>query len=488
LRHTSRLSSIKRNINRSFFDYIGKRMKKTLLVFALALGMLQATYATDLMDIYKQALDNDPQFKQAYNTYMSNKEAVPQAMSALLPQVTLGGEIGHIRTDSKGSLTLQSFFNNEQRYNYNQYTVQASQAVFNYAAWKAVQSAKASVRAAYATFNAAAQDLIRRVSQAYFNVLLAKDTLEFSKAKKRANKRQLDQAQQRFKVGLDAITSVYEAQAAYDQSVAEVIADDNNLTNQFENLRKFTNHTYYSLSPLRGGHIPLVKPEPANVDEWVNTAIKQNYNLIAAKLTTLSAQENISAQSSGNWPVLSIIGNTTGTHNELNATTTVLAARTMNSQVALSLNFPIFQGGLVISQGRQAQYDYQSAYEQLQAIYRDTIVGSRIAYNTIIDGISKIKADKQTIVSQQNSLNSTEAQFKVGTRTMVDVVNAQRRLFEAQTQLANDQYGYISAIIGLKYLSGTLNVQDIEKINSWLATTRINKFPPRTKKPIHKTK
>ena len=463
-------------------------MKKRLLVLAVTLGISNISSATDLMDIYQQALDNDPQFKAAYSTYMSSKEAVPQALSALLPQVNIGGLMGHISTSSRGSVDFAAFFNNSQRYNFTQYTLQASQAVFNYSAWKSIQSAKASVKAAHAAFNSAAQDLIRRVAKAYFDVLLAKDTLEFSKAKKRANKRQLDQAQQRFKVGLDAITSVYEAQAAYDQSVAEVIADKNNLDNQFELLRKLTNHTYYLLSPLRGGRIPLVKPEPANVDEWVNTAIRQNYSLLAAKFSKLSAYENISAQSSGNWPTLAITGNTTGTHNELNSTTTVLAGRTINSQVALSLNFPIYQGGLVISQGRQARYDYQTATEQMQQTYRDTIVGSRIAYNTIIDGISKIKADKQTIISQQNSLNSTEAQFKVGTRTMVDVVNAQRRLFEAQTQLATDQYGYINAIISLKYLAGTLNVQDLEEINSWLATTRINGFPPRTKKPKYKTK
>jgi outer membrane protein len=462
-------------------------MKRILPVVALLFSINQTGHTADLMDIYKQALENDPAFKQAYSTYMSNKEAVPQALSALLPQVGITGAYGRNVNISRGSSSnpaINAFVNTNQRYDYTNYTVNASQAIFNYQAWKSVQTAKASVKAAYASFNAAAQDLILRVSQAYFNVLLAKDTLQFSKSKKRANKRQLDQAQQRFKVGLDAITSVYEAQAAYDQSVAEVIADKNNLINQFENLRRLTSHTYDELAPLRGGRIPLIRPEPANVEDWVDTALKQNYNLLSARYSRLSAKENIAAQAAGNWPTLAVVGSTNATHNNLNASTPQLSSKVVNNNVSLSLNFPVFQGGLVVSETRQAKYDFQTASEQEHQTYLDTIVNSRIAYNTIIDLISKVKADRQTIVSQQNSLNSTEAQFKVGTRTMVDVVNAQRRLFEAQTQLANDQYAYINAVVNLKFLAGSLNVVDLHEINAWLATDRINAFPPKTKKPV----
>jgi outer membrane protein len=148
------------------------------------------------------------------------------------------------------------------------------------------------------------------------------------------------------------------------------------------------------------------------------------------------------------------------------------------ANVALAMNFPVFQGGLVQSKTRQAQYDFQTSSEKLEQTYRDIVVNSRIAFNTITDGISKVKADRQTIISQRNSLESTEAQFEVGTRTMVDVVNAQQKLFEAQEQLATDQYGLINSILNLKYLAGTLNVNDLEQVNSWLATTRVNGFAP----------
>jgi outer membrane protein len=453
-------------------------MKKTLLCLLFAFGVPFMSHATDLMDIYQQALDNDPLFKQAYSTYMSSSESIPQARSALYPQVGIKGQVARNYENvvtSGGSLV--------STYNSNQWQVNSSQALFNYQAWSQVQQAKASVKASQATFNDSAQNLILRTASAYFQVLLAKDTLNFAEAKKRANKRQFDQAEQRFKVGLDAITSVYEAKAAYDQSVAQVISARNNQINQNENLRKLTNHVYEHLSPLRDSRIPLIKPEPDNVTEWVNTGLRQNYKLFSAKYRLLSSRENIKTQAAASWPTFALQGNATQTHIQANinsnsTTSFFVPSKQTTANLAVAMNFPIFQGGLVEAKTRQAQYDFQTSSQLLEQTYRDVEVNSRIAFNTIIDGISKVKADRQTIISQQNSLESTEAQFQVGTRTMVDVVNAQQRLFEAQQQLASDQYNLINAFLNLKYLAGTLNVNDLEEVNSWLETTRITSFPP----------
>lgn len=441
----------------------------------LATGLSSMVQAADLMDIYHQALENDPVFKAAYSTYMSNTEAIPQARAALYPQVTVGAQTGrNIEDVSAGgshfSLTYDS----------NLWQVNASQAVFNYQAWARVQQAKASVKASQATFNSAAQELILRTAKSYLDVLLAKDTLNFAEAKKRANKRQLEQAEERFKVGLDAITSVYEAKAAYDQSVSEVIAAKNNQINQNENLRKLTNHVYDYLSPLRDSRIPLIKPEPDNVNEWVNTGINQNYQLFAAKFNLQAARDNMKVQAAGGWPTLAIQSNNAQVHSDVSQGSIFAPSKQLSSNIALALNFPVFQGGLVQSQTRQAQFDFQTSSEQLEKTYRDIVVNSRIAFNSIIDGISKVKADRQTVVSRINSLESTEAQFQVGTRTMVDVVNAQQRLFESQRELASDQYNLINALLNLKYLAGTLNANDIEEVNSWLDTTRINRYPPTT--------
>ncbi|KTD26118.1 outer membrane protein TolC [Legionella lansingensis] len=449
-------------------------MKKTLLCLILTVSLSPFVHATDLMDIYLQALENDPTFKQAYSTYMSNTEAIPQARAALYPQLTVSGQASrNIESVRAAGASVAA------TYNSNQWTVTTSQAVFNYQAWSQVQQAKDSVKAAQATFNDAAQDLILRTAKAYFDVLLARDTLNFAEAKKRANKRQFEQAEQRFKVGLDAITSVYEAKAAYDQSVAEVISARNNQINRNEDLRKLTNHIYEHLSPLRDSTIPLIKPEPDNADEWVNTGLLQNYKLFSAKYSLQAARENIKVQAAGNWPTFAIQGNAQQINNQA-PPSFFIPSRQSTANIAIAMNFPVVQGGLVQSQTRQAQFNFQTSSQELEQVYRDVVVNSRIAFNTIIDGISKVKADRQTIISQQNSLESTEAQFQVGTRTMVDVVNAQQRLFEAQEQLARDQYGLINAILNLKYLAGTLNVNDLEEINSWLATTRVSSFPPQS--------
>lgn len=436
------------------------------------LCLCSGAYATDLMDIYEQALENDTVFKNAYDTYMASSEAIPQARSALFPQLGLGGQAGRGLLQTQGGI-----FNNDLSFNTTVWEVTASQAVFNYEAWAAVDKAKASVKGAQATFNDAAQNLILRTASAYFDVLFAKDTLEFAEAKKRANKRQLDQATQRFNVGLDAITSVYEAQAAYDQSVATVISARSNQVNKNENLRKLTNHVYDTLAPLRDSKIPLIKPEPNDANEWIDAGLKHNYKLYASKYALEAAKDNVKSISAGNWPVFAVQGNAMQTHNVIRDSTILTPLKQTQASVVLAMNFPIFQGGLVQSQTRQAQYNFQASSETFEQSYREVVVNSRIAFNNITDGISKVKADRQTIISQKNSLESTEAQFEVGTRTMVDVVNAQQKLFEAQEQLARDQYDLINSVLTLKYLAGTLNVNDIELVNSWLATTRVNGFP-----------
>ncbi|HHS8314973.1 TPA: TolC family outer membrane protein [Legionella pneumophila] len=448
-------------------------MRKSLLCWILTLGVSTHVFATDLMDIYQQALENDTIFKEAYDTYMSSTEAIPQARAALYPQVGLGSQAGRNYQDA-----VAGAFSANQYYGSYLWQVNASQALFNYQAWAKVAQAKASVKAAQASFNDAAQNLILRTAKAYFDVLFAKDTLDFAEAKKRANKRQYDQATQRFQVGLDAITSVYEAKAAYDQSIATVIAARNNQINQSENLRKLTNHVYETLAPLKDSKIPLVKPEPNDVNQWIDTGLKQNYKLYAAKYNLEVAKDNVKAISAGNWPVFSLQSNASQVHNNASGNTVFIPSKQTQANIAIAMNFPVFQGGLVQAQTRQAQYGFQSTSEKLEQTYRDVIVNSRIAFNTITDGISKVKADRQTVISVQNSLQSTEAQFEVGTRTMVDVVNAQQRLFEAQEQLARDQYDLINSILTLKYLAGTLNVNDLEQINSWLATTRVNGFSP----------
>jgi outer membrane protein len=462
-----------------------KKLTQLCLILFLSLGVIPLLHAADLLDVYLQALDNDPVFKIAYSEFMSDSQNVPRARAPLLPQFTVNALTSFSRQNVNAGILLEdpatdtnAVFIIDEGYRTMQWQFSASQAIYNFKAWAEVQEAKASVKSANALFNDASQNLLLRVTEAYLNVLFSHDSLSFVDAKKRANKRQFDQATQRFNVGLDAITSVYDAQAAYDAAVSQAIEAENNVINTGEELRKLTNHIYDNLSPLRDQKIPLIRPEPDNIDDWVATGLKQNYKLFAAKYHMEEKREKVKVKSAGNWPILAIKGNLTRTRNESQDPNFFIPATQQISSVALTFDYPILQGGLVLAETKQAQFDYQKASQELEQAYRDVTTNSRIAFNTINNGIAKVKADRKTLFTQTASLESTEAGFFVGTRNMVDVVGAQERLFRAQKELASDQYGVIKFMIQLKYLAGTLNVTDLEEINSWLTTERINSRPP----------
>ena len=454
-----------------------KKLKQLWCALSLSLGLVPLLHAADLLDIYLHALDNDPEFKAEYSRFMSETENVAIARAPLLPQVKM-----NIRdTSNQQNVNAGTFFSISETYNNTQFELNARQAIFNYKSWAEVQEAKAAVKAAHARFNDKAQDLILRTAEAYFNVLFAYDTLRFVIAKKNANKRQLDQSTQRFNVGLDAITSVYDAQAAYDQSVAQAIEAKNNVMIQSEELRKITNHTYGRLAPLRDQKIPLMRPEPDNIDSWVATGIRQNYNLFAAKYKLEAAREKIKAEAAGNWPTIALEFNDVRRRNEGNSANFAnffVPKSQRISAAGVVVDFPVMQGGLVLAETKKAKFDYQTASQELENAYRQVVTDSRTSFGTINNGIGKVKADRKTVFTQTEAVESTEAGFFVGTRNMVDVVNAQEDLFLAQRNLASDQYALIGVMLRLKYLAGTLNVNDLEEINSWLVTERINSRPP----------
>jgi outer membrane protein len=422
-----------------------------------------SSYASnDLMNVYLVALQNDPTFKAAHGTYFANKELSPQALSVLLPQVSVGNSLA--RNTNSGD-TNQVSVSGDQSYDINTFTLSATQQVFNYQNWMQLKQANDTVKGAEATYNAAAQNLITRVATAYLAVLQAKDNLRFTRAQKRALEQQMNQAKQRYDVGLDTMTSVYQAQAQYDLMAAQEIADRNSLFIAFENLRTLTNKSYNSVAPLRRETVPLVKPTPTDPQVWVDKALSQNYSLLSAKYTMNAARENIKAQQAGHYPTADVSFD----YNDVSSDASQSAVlEGQNNTVALNLTLPLYQGGLISSQTRQAEYQFETAAAQFQSSYLNTLVSTKTAYNTLLINISKIKADRQSVSSSENSVKSTTAQYQVGTLTMVDVLTAQQQLYSAQTQQATDQYAYMNAILALKQAAGTLGIADLETLNSWL--------------------
>lgn len=430
------------------------------------MSLTMPVWADDLMEIYSQALQSDPVYQAAKSTRLSNREALPQSVAGLLPAIS-----GTTNTNTNVQETLNlpqgsSTPTGTQRFNSNGYTLSLTQTVFNFATLMQVREASATAKEADATFGAAAQDLLVRVAQDYFNVLQAQDVLRATEAQKASSARQLDQEQERFKVGLDPITSVYDAKAQYDGVVALEIADQNSLRNSQEALRQLTGQYYASIEGLKI-ELPLITPQPADVEQWADVAEKENLTLLAARFATVAARENVKVNFAGHLPSLSAVGSYTRSNTQQYGT-----PNTNTRAAGLQLNLPIFEGGLVTSQTRQAEDNYATASANMEDTYRQTIVTVHQQYNNIISGMGQIKADRQAIVSAQASLDSTEESYKVGTRTIVDVLLAQQRLYQTQRTYAQDEYAYLISTILLKQAAGTLTVADLQAINVWLHTPK----------------
>jgi outer membrane protein len=240
--------------------------------------------------------------------------------------------------------------------------------------------------------------------------------------------------------------------------------------NNKEQLREITNVYYDDIAKLKR-QMPLLTPEPANIETWVAKSEQFNFNLQAALFSAQAARDQIKINFSGHLPTVDLNGSYIDNHGQpggVSGAAVTSAINTRSTVVGLQLNMPIYQGGLVNSQVRQAQFEYQNAIALLENTHRQVSVQLRQTYNSIVDGISKIKADKQAIISQQSSVDSTDAAVKVGTRTIVDLLLAQQQLYQGQKTLAQDQYTYIINTLTLKQLTGTLTVRDIETINTWL--------------------
>ena len=470
-------------------------MKQKLTVFIiitlLSLIMPPAVYADNLMQIYYQAVKSDPHFLKAHADWLSAQQDLPIATSkigapnsGLFPYVTVTGSLTQTyqRINVGGSNSTSGYFSQ------NGYLITLTQPIFNYATWKSISNARFTVKAAIATYIAAAQDLMFRTAQDYFNVLNAYDQLQFTLAQKESFLHQLITVEEKFKVGLIAITGVYDAQASYDQAIAQEIQDRNNLDNQLENLRAITGMEYKSLAGLKKT-IPLVIPHPCDINAWTRIAERQSYSIQSASYTMLTQREIVKQTAAGWYPTL--IGVVThGTNSQQGfppsfsrataaAVGNFINTTTTTTSGGLNLNFPIFQGGYVMHSTRQEEYNYLSASQQLNLMHRQVVQRTRQAYLGVDSGISKIKADQQAIISAQNKLEATQAGYVVGTRTMVDVLNAVTDLYQAQQQWASDRYTYIINIITLKQQAGTLCPEDLLQINSWLGKSiqfDVNKF------------
>jgi outer membrane protein len=463
------------------------KLKQTLLATAFFI-VQNACFATDLLEVYYEALENDPTFKKAYTAFMAESQSIPQAMAALLPQLSIEGLSTRTYTEVMAGANLDV----NKTYGQTKFIVNASQSIFNMKLWSLLEQSRANVRASLANFNDQAQNLILRTSQSYFDILLAQDNLHTLEVQLKAQKRQLKQAQERFNVGLDPVTTVLQAKASYDQVYALLFGAKNNLIIAQQNLAKLTGQTYDSIAPLKQKSISLVYPEPSKPEAWITTSLKQNYKLNAAKYYLEASRQNIKLQASGHLPYFTLFGNFSQANNHIPSTGAAppyantffndifVPQMQRNGNFGVQANLPIFQGGLVVAKTKEAEFQFQNYSNQLEYVKRDVVVNTQITFSNTINLIEKIKADRQTLISEKASLESIEAQYQAGTRTITDVLFAQQQYVQTQLQYNNDQYSLITQLLQLKYLAGSLNVKDLEEINSWLRTHQLYQLSPKS--------
>lgn len=429
---------------------------------ALLLGSASAS-AENLMDVYRLAQKNDPQLRAAEAANQAAQATRGQSRAAFLPQIGLTAHYTQNNSDITKVNPASTVTTGKVDYISQGYTLSLSQSLYHHEYYVQSRQTDASIAAADAQFEAAKQGTVLRVAQTYFNLLAAQDNLTTAEASKRAISQQLRQTQQRFEVGLSAITDVHEAQAGYDAAVAAELAAQNQLDNAKENLREIVGQEPMALAVLKD-EVPLVSPEPANVDEWVSTAQKQNLSLLAAEASSRVAAEGLSLRQAGHFPSLDLVA----TQNHSDTTDLATGYESDNSTVSLQLNVPIFSGGLTTAQTREARALYNQATEVLEQQRRATIREARSAYLGVVTGISQVQARKQALSSAQTALEATQAGFEVGTRTAVDVLNAQQVRFQAQSEYYKSRYDYILASLQLKQAAGNLSETDLAKINEWL--------------------
>ncbi|PIE82949.1 MAG: type I secretion protein TolC [Candidatus Contendobacter odensis] len=429
--------------------------------YPVLIGMVASLFShvactENLLQVYSQSLDSDPVLKAAAARRQSSQEAKPQARALLLPRIQASVDQGY-------TFGVNGSPMRDDPYGTHAYVISLNQPIYNRANHVQQRLADATVKKADVDFRNAQNVLILNVSAGYFNVLASIDSLTFATAEKNALARQLEQANRRFEVGLATITDVYDAQARFDSAVSSEIGAINRLANSREALRKLTGIEYSKLNTL-SERMPLAIPKPHDPKIWVQMALQYNLALRSAGLNVTQARENIALQKSGHYPTL-----------DFNISRRDMRSNVSNlnsSQLSVTLNIPLYSGGAVSSRARQAAYDYEASRQNLENLQRDTVRIIRDAYRGLQTSISQIKALNQTRISTRSALKANQAGYEVGTRTIVDVLNAERNVFGAERDYAAARYAYIASYLNLKQAAGQLSEEDLNLINSWLGPSR----------------
>lgn len=437
-------------------------MSRLPLVVALALALPAAAQATDLLQTYEMARAGDPRLAAAESDRLAQKEGAVQARGALLPQLNGSASLGRDHSSRPGSLTGDG--------RSRSYGVTLNQSVFDWGNYTSLRGQKALSQAADYDLEAANDDLIVRTSNAYFDVLVARENLAAAEANETALKKQFDFAQARLDAGLAPITDLHEARAGYDSARASTILARNAQDDAYRALAEITGQPVTELKALPDDFRPQL-PAEASSEQWVNTALDKNPTLKSIEYQVKSAEAGVSTARAGHYPSLDLSGrynNSTGWDSVHGPGTPGTSVDTEGRTIGLTLTVPIFSGGVTQSRVRQAIAQRDSAQDGYEQTKRALVRNTSNAYQALVAGVSEVEARRLALVSAKSAYDASQVGLEVGTRTVLDVLNNQRTLFAAQLDYATAKYNFLRSRLGLEQAAGTLDIDDVQEVNRML--------------------
>ena len=443
-------------------------MRVNILITIFFFFSINNIEADSLLDIYNDALVNDPQYKSAEFSYLSGKEIKVQGRAALLPNISINAQTNW----------NEYYQNGELRNEYNNFNTSArlSQPLIRLDSWFKYRQSKFLTDAAEADFAYSQQALIVRTAELYFNVLRAIDNLSAARSEEKAIKKQLDQIRQRYEVGLSAVTEVQEAQLAFDLSLASRTRVEGEVYTAKESLNALVGREIISLDGLVND-LNVSNPVPASKEEWARKAVENNFRLQAANLRKFASKNNARSVASNHLPKVDIVG--VQTESETNQYSfdgfntgggfnITVPDETQRDTYSLQLSMPIFQGGAVISRTKQAYAESNKSSEDALFTERNVIQDVRSQYSNVVTLVANLRAQKQAVISASSALEATRVGYEVGTRNIVDLLQAEKNLYSAERNLSNAKYDYLITTLRLHLAAGTLTPENLIEINNLL--------------------
>jgi outer membrane protein len=424
---------------------------RTILSAMLAIAFAAPASAADLIDIYRAAQTQDAVFAAARAAQQAGQEKLSQGRALLMPSVNLNANTAYNDVNAPYGAN---------KYNSHGYGVTVTQPLFREQNWAMYNQSELQVAISEAQFKAAQQDIILRSAQAYFDVLIAQDTVQLIVAQKSAISQQLEQAKRNFEVGTATITDTHEAQARFDLTLAQELAAASDLEVKRHNLQQLINADVPVLNVLGAGFNP-VAPEPADAQKWIEDAKLNNVQVKIAEAAYALADEEVARNRGGHLPTLDLVGS----YSKNTGCAFTSCGDTRSTSVGLQLNMPLFQGGATQSKWREADANREKARQDLENARRNVAVQTRQAYLGVATGIAQVQALQQALKSSESLLAASKLGQEVGVRTSLDVLNAQQQMYSTRRDLYQAQYNYLVSKLRLKAATGSLQEADLEQVN-----------------------